>query len=569
MPVSMAERSNPAFDLLAGLTARLASTASLEEITKVVSNEIAALGFGAVWIAVLDEASGNLISIREVIDGRDTTHEMPRIFMLDMRQPIGHGFRERRMINIADPDSLLIIEDTPGPIPEGRMALPRVVYDHLRGHPFACGPLLGSRGQPVGALGLSSYLGRRPIPDPLFEQGLLRAFMDHLGIAMERALHVQKLERLNAELVRAHDLLLRESRMRAVGELAAAVAHDLNNLSGIVLMAVSVARRSQEGVHEALRRIEKTSRAIGDLARRLQRVAHTGADAQVQAVDLRLIVEDVVLMMAPLCREESIRLQSDLGSRANVIAEPTLLRQVVLNLVWNAREALSEVTPERRLLEIAIARVRENGLVLTVRDHGPGLPADMLEQCFDAFATTKGAGHAGLGLAIVQSAMKHFGGGVNVYNTQDGGACFELRFKTAPVRGIAQERPLPTTRVARFRLLVIDDDPDVLDVMRTFLGLSGHDVLTEVEGHVGLERARHERFDMILCDVGMPGLSGLDLVRELRDAGVGAKLVLMTGWDSQQVAADPRAAMCDALLQKPFVGDDIGRLLSKLISFQQ
>ena len=133
----------------------------------------------------------------------------------------------------------MIIEDHPEGIPRDEMALPRVIFEHLRGHPFACGPLLGSRNQPVGALGLSSYRGCEPLPDELFEDGLLRAFMSHLGIAMERARFLQRLEHLNSDLVRTQNLLVQESRMRAVGELASAVAHDLNNLSGIVVMALS------------------------------------------------------------------------------------------------------------------------------------------------------------------------------------------------------------------------------------------------------------------------------------------------------------------------------------------
>src|SRR5690242_16362864 len=95
--------------LLARLTARMASTARLDEIVDAVLDHIIDLGFGAVWMAALDEPTGNLVTLKEVIDGVDTTHEMPPIFMLDMRQPIGHGFRERRMINIVDPASLHII----------------------------------------------------------------------------------------------------------------------------------------------------------------------------------------------------------------------------------------------------------------------------------------------------------------------------------------------------------------------------------------------------------------------------------------------------------------------------
>src|SRR4249920_1968369 len=111
------DEGRESFRLLAKMTTRLASMADLDDIATLVSGEIAALGFGAVWIAVLDEPTGNLVTVRELIDGRDTTQEMPRISILDMRQPIGHGFRERRMINVQRPESLLILEDHPEGIP--------------------------------------------------------------------------------------------------------------------------------------------------------------------------------------------------------------------------------------------------------------------------------------------------------------------------------------------------------------------------------------------------------------------------------------------------------------------
>src|SRR5512140_2788514 len=223
------------FDLLAELTARLASAERLDEVIDTVLHTIVKLDFDSVWVAVLDEETGNLATVAEIIEGVDTTHEAPMMRALDPRQPIGVSFRELRMISIADPDSLYIIDDD-APVPPNQMGLLRVPHEHLRGHPFACGPLLGSRGQPVGALGLSSYRGNQPIPDALFSQGLLRAFIDHLGIALERALQRGKLD---AILARTQAAIARDARLAAVGELAATVAHDLNNLSGIALLAVA------------------------------------------------------------------------------------------------------------------------------------------------------------------------------------------------------------------------------------------------------------------------------------------------------------------------------------------
>lgn len=565
----MTERSaaQGSFELLASLTARLASTARLDEIVDAVLGEIVQLGFGAVWMAVLDEPSGNLLTLKEVIEGVDTTHEMPAIFMLDMRQPIGHGFKALRMINIADPDSLFIIENDGDQVPEDRLALPRVIYDHLRGHPFACGPLLGSRGQPVGALGLSSYQGNRPIPDDVLAKGLLRAFMDHLGIAMERALHLSSLERVNDALVRAQTVIAHDARIKAIGELAAAVAHDLNNLSGIALMAISIGKRSHKEAHENLPRIERATRAISELVGRLQRAAlPSGGHVAVTHANVRQVVEDLVAMARPLLAEHSIALTLDVSDVSPAFAEPSLIHQVLLNLVLNAQDALAAKAPDQRRLRI---RVRDDDGVIriSVADNGPGIHADVLRQLFKPFVTTKQDGHVGLGLAAAHASLQHLGGRLEGRNAPGGGAVFEI---TLPVAENAPPPPVETSRAEDLtrrtaRILAVDDDPDILNIIRDYLEPLGYHVTTVTDGDRAIELASRQPLDLVLCDVGMPRRSGLDVCVHLRQSGFQGRLVLMTGWDRDSLVGDQRAAKCDTLLQKPFVGSELVQVIDGLL----
>jgi signal transduction histidine kinase/CheY-like chemotaxis protein len=560
--VMVADQGDGAFALLARMTTRLASMADLDDIAGLVSGEIAALGFGAIWIAVLDEPTGHLITVRELIDGRDTTQEMPRISMLDMRQPIGHGFRERRMINVQRPESLLIIEEHPEGIPPGEMALPRVIFDHLRGHPFACGPLLGSRAQPVGALGLSSYRGREPLPDELFQDGLLRAFMSHLGIAMERALSVQQLERLNSDLVRTQNLLAQESRMRAVGELASAVAHDLNNLSGIVLMSLGSIVPVDAQTSQCVSRAERANQAVGELSRRLQRIARSGADPHTGPVDLKQLVDDIVVLIKPLCREDAIRLSFSAPEGPAVVqGEQTMVRQAVMNVVLNAREAVRAVAPERRSIDVSISSAGDS-ICLEVRDQGPGIPRELGVDIFKPFITTK-EGHAGLGLATVYGSMKHFGGRVEVLQQPGGGACFRLTFN-ASLEASGGRAEVEPHRARQLRILVVDDEPEFVAVLRDALLQSGHEVAAADGADEAMNRVAHDDFDVILMDLGLPKRNGLEVIRAMRGEGISSKIVLMTGWDSEAVSGDPRVSFCDTLLQKPFRRRELDGVLSSL-----
>jgi signal transduction histidine kinase/CheY-like chemotaxis protein len=552
-------------DLLAGATTRLASTARLDEIVDTVLNEIVGLGFGAVWVARLDEQAGALVSLKSVVDGVDITDQMPRISVLDMRQPVGHGFRERRMINVPDPDSLYILERPDDAVPADRMALPRAVYNHLRGHPFACGPLFGSRGQPVGAFGVSSYRGKQSIPDEMLTQGLVRTFMDHLGLAMERAVHV---EQLQASLVKAQEAIANDARVKAVGELASAVAHDLNNLTGIALLAASVGMRSPDDAVDMLPRIERANRAIGDLVARLQRLARVPA-GEPEAANLQQTIEDILFMVKPMLRERSIEVDAVLRAVPAVRCDPVLVHQVVLNLVMNAHDALDSVAPDQRRIGIELSD--DDGVVrVIVSDTGPGIAPEVLAQLFQPFITTKRDAHLGLGLAAARVALQHFGANIEGHNAPAGGAVFEISLVAAPP-GTPTAKPLHPARppehapLRRARILAIDDDPDVVYIIRAYLEPHGHAVATATTSVQALEAAAAQPFDLVLCDIGMPKQNGIDVCRSLRDTGYRGKLVLMTGWDNYELSDEQRAVAFDNLIKKPFLGADLLAMIARVL----
>ena len=543
-------------DLLTGVTTRLASTARLDEIVDTVLNEIVGLGFGAVWVARMGDQPGVLVSLKSVVDGVDITNQMPRISVPDSRQPVAYGFRERRMINITDPDSLFIIEGDDDAVPPGRMALPRAVYDHLRGHPFACGPLFGSRGQPVGAFGVSSYRGKQPIPDDVLTQGVFHTFMDHLGLAMERAVHV---EQLQDSLVKAQAAIVNDARIKAVGELASAVAHDLNNLTGIALLAASVGMRSPADAVDMLPRIERANRAIGDLVARLQRLARAPA-GEPEVAGLHQTIEDILIMVKPMLRERSIAVEAVLPVVPAVRCDPVLVHQVVLNLVMNAHDALDAVPPDGRRIRVELRE--DAGVVrVIVGDTGPGIAPEVLARLFQPYITTKRDAHLGLGLAAARAALQQFGATIEGRNAPAGGAVFEVSLVAPP--GTPTARPLHPPRTPEqasprgARILAIDDDPDVVYIIRAYLEPHGHTVATATSSAQALELAAAQPFDLVLCDIGMPKQNGIDVCRSLRDAGYRGKLVLMTGWDNYELDDEQRAVGFDTLIKKPFLGADL------------
>jgi CheY-like chemotaxis protein len=375
-------------------------------------------------------------------------------------------------------------------------------------------------------------------------------------------MHVKRLELLNADLIRAQDLLMNESRMRPIGELAAAVAHDLNNLSGIALMALGSLKADVQG-QQALSRAERANEAIGELSGRLQRVARTGGDPRTGATDLRQVVEDVVVLIRPMCKEDSIVMDFiDDGRPATVRGDQTIVRQAVMNVLLNAREAVKEVAAERRRIEIHLQG--GDPVSLQVCDRGPGIPDDLLTQMFLPFVSSK-EGHAGLGLATVRASLRHFAGEVAAANDPEGGAVFRLSFSAASdaARSAAQANA-PSVRP--LRVLVVDDEPDFVSGMRDLLKTDGHDVASATDGDEAIAKVSQRDFDLVLMDLGLPRRNGLEVIRALRGEGVQSKMVLMTGWDSEAARADARADLCDTVLQKPFKMVELRQVLTTLFA---
>jgi CheY-like chemotaxis protein len=379
---------------------------------------------------------------------------------------------------------------------------------------------------------------------------VVRTFIDHVGLAVERA---RQAEQLTANLGKAEAAIAGDARIKALGELAIAVAHDLNNLTGIALLAAAVGMRSPADAVDMLPRIERANRAIGDLVARLQRLARAPS-GEATAADPRQIVEDIAVMAKPLLRERSIELDAELAAVPAVRCDAVLLHQVVLNLVINAHDALAAVPADRRRIRI---RLRSDGgsVRLTVTDTGPGIAPEVLARLFQPFITTKRDAHLGLGLAAAQAALRGFGGQIEARNALAGGAEFEVSLPVASPGAVAPPRESAVAAEPRpARILAIDDDPDVVDIIRAYLEPHGHRVTTATSSAEAIAAAAAEPFDLVLCDIGMPDQNGIEVCRALRDAGYRGKLVLMTGWDHYGASS---GVACDTLIKKPFVGAEL------------
>jgi signal transduction histidine kinase/ActR/RegA family two-component response regulator len=366
-----------------------------------------------------------------------------------------------------------------------------------------------------------------------------------------------------------------EERARLLAEMAASVAHGLNNLLGAVvgqssqlLDAAQAAQRTGQTAVDVepssgLRLIHQAALDGAGLARRLLRLSRGETiddDGTLDLVDLGRVLLDAVELTRPCWQDEAARRGVSIEP-AIEIAQPLLirgvssdLREIVVNLILNAVDAMPE--GGRLLLRGDL----DNGtVVVRCQDSGVGMAPAVLERVFEPFFTTKGRKGTGMGLPIVYGVVARHGGDVRVTSTPGSGTTITLRLPAVALTHgslVAPSAPTgravdPAADLAPLAVLVVDDDPVFRSVFTRRLSLDARRVEAVGDGASALATVEAGAWDLLCIDEGLPDRSGRDLVAEIRHRGYAGAVVLVTG--SATAPNDPTllSAGIDAVLPKP------------------
>ncbi len=380
--------------------------------------------------------------------------------------------------------------------------------------------------------------------------------------------------RKSAELEkkRMQQQLQETQKLESLGVLAGGIAHDFNNLLTGILGNASLARDrlpDSSELHEPLRQIERASTRAAELCQQMLAYAGKGRFI-VEPIDLSSLVEDTAkLLDLSIGRRATLelRLGHDLPA---VLADATQMRQIVMNLVLNAAEAISHPqgkivvsTGEMRIDRafLASARVAADltegpGVYLEVSDNGEGMSRETLERVFEPFFTTKFTGR-GLGLAAVLGIVRAHQGALHVQSERGRGTTFRLVL--SPHHEAARKTAsLPPFRAApdrnQGRILVVDDEESVRSVTRQALERTGFVVETAEDGEVALAKLAPDprRFLVILLDYTMPRLDGAQTLREILRLNPQARVILMSGFPEQEARERLGQDTLAGFVQKPF-----------------
>ena len=372
---------------------------------------------------------------------------------------------------------------------------------------------------------------------------------------------------------RLEDQLAQSQKMDAIGRLAGGVAHDFNNLltaiRGYVDFARGRVREDDHALRADLAEIDKAAERANQLTRQLLAFGRKQL-LEPQVLNLNDVVCDTDAMLRRLIGE-NIEVVTDYGAGlGRVLADPGQLHQVIVNLVVNARDEMPDggmltiETANRTVSEVE-AQQRGGGaragsfVTLAVRDTGRGMDAATRAHLFEPFFTRKEVGKGtGLGLATVDGIVSQSGGFVGVESEPGRGATFTIFL---PSLGAEAETALPSPEPVREpsargteSILVVEDDDAVRRYAEAVLADAGYRVVTAPDGLTAIRRARHERVDLLLTDVIMPKLSGIELAARLD-----IPAVFMSGYTGDVVERHGMLGAGRRLVQKPFSAADLCR----------
>jgi PAS domain S-box-containing protein len=417
----------------------------------------------------------------------------------------------------------------------------------------------------IGFLSTDNYLRRQPITERQCQ--LLTLYASALG-------HLCSLKRAEEALVRAD---------RAKDQFLAVLAHELRNPLAPIRNAVQILKQSGPPEPQLVRAAETIERQVNHQARLLDdllnvaRIARGKVSLHRIQLDLSRLVRDAAADHRQVLEEAGLTLALELP-RVPVWVEgdPTRLAQVLGNLLQNAAKFTDPGGHVSVRLEVEedgkdLTRGDNRYVVLTVRDNGIGMEPEMLSRVFETFTQAdssldRSRGGLGLGLALVKGLVELHGGQVRV-ESQGPGCGFAVTFRLPQTtdRGAPPTAPaVATGENPRRRVLVVEDNHDAAETLRELLELAGHCVKVAEDGSVGLEMAREFLPEVVLCDLGLPGMDGYAVAAELRRDPVtaAARLIAISGYGQEEDRRRSREAGFELHLTKPVDPVELERLLA-------
>lgn len=372
------------------------------------------------------------------------------------------------------------------------------------------------------------------------------------------------------DLRRAQEEAFEKQKLESLSALTGGIAHDFNNLLGNILAEAELGETElADGASpsEELRQIKSVSLRAAEIVREL--MIYSGQDkATPEIVDVSRLVEEMLELLRVSISKHAL-LRADLRKALQpVLANATQIRQVVMNLIINASEAIGE---KDGMITVATSQAPEGDyLLLEVADTGRGMTETERARAFDPFFSTKFAGR-GLGLAVVQGIVRAHGGAIRLSSIPGKGTTFEILLPCVP----QSAQPPPSIILPAFEepgglkgtVLVVEDEDTLRLAVSKMLRKKGFYVMEAADGSAAIPRLQSDsRIDLILLDATIPGISSPEVLEEARRVWPGVKVILTSAYSREMATAPFGARQLQGFIRKPFQLDSLVRLLGETMT---
>ncbi len=405
----------------------------------------------------------------------------------------------------------------------------------------------------------------------------LKQLSEHLALAWHQSQLYGALQKAYDDLRRTQQAVMQQERLRALGQMASGIAHDINNaMTPISLYTESLLESEPNLSLRGRGYLEIIARAIEDVSQTVARMGEFYRQREPQLtlkpVHLNQLVQQVVDLTRarwsdmPQQRGIVIEMKTDVppGLPA-VMGVESEIREALTNLVFNAVDAMpggGTLTLRTKVQETAPAMPGSPGLRhvhLEAADTGVGMDEETRQRCLEPFFTTKGERGTGLGLAMVYGIARRHGADLEIESVVGNGTIVRLCFLVPATPVIDTDPPAPAPARATpssLRILVVDDEQPITKLLRNTLETDGHKIVTANGGQAGIEafldaETRNEPFDLVITDLGMPYVDGHKVAGTVKAASPATPVILLTGWGQRLEAEGDTPAHVDRVLNKP------------------
>ena len=408
---------------------------------------------------------------------------------------------------------------------------------------------------------------------PVKYQGGTQTFGIFRDITERKRAYSEK-EKLEAQLQQAQ-------KMESLGTLAGGIAHDFNNILGVIIgssQLLEITNAVEESSRSTLGSIITASTRAKELVR------------QILAFSRHAKQEKILLNLKPIIREtfeflrasipSSIELRQQVDAKTDtIIADPTQMQQVLMNLCTNAAHAMEKAGG---VLEVGISNVtlspgdtrsypdlEPGGYVrLTVTDTGHGIEPEVMQKIFEPYFTTKEVGKGtGLGLSVVHGIVKAHGGAIKVYSEVGKGTTFQVLLPRAEGNRADEAKGPQALLGGKERILIVDDEIALVEITRQMLGWLGYEVEIRTSAIEALEAFRKNpgKFDLVITDLTMPQMTGMKLARQMFQIRPDIPIILCTGFSDQLEEKQALSIGIKSFLFKPLVANELAAAVRKAL----